>query len=203
MWLLDGEPAPSDSTITRFMRGHLAEVIEDLFYQFVAKLCEIGEVKFRNLFVDGTKIEAYANKYTFVWKKGCGKGKISTFFSPLSDTYSRDNLHSTHRKPHTLCSVFLLCTHVHVSECRMRIHIFGVLIDDTAGIIEEIEDTCHDPRVVAILDLSNGGVCRLEVLILCHAKIPPLLRRLTQHFLQRRRNGCQARRNSISTVILR
>lgn len=61
MWLLDGEPAPSDSTITRFMRGHLAEVIEDLFYQFVAKLCEIGEVKFRNLFVDGTKTEAYAN----------------------------------------------------------------------------------------------------------------------------------------------
>lgn len=56
MWLLDGEPAPSDSTITRFMRGHLAEVIEDLFYQFVAKICEIGEVKFRNLFVDGTKI---------------------------------------------------------------------------------------------------------------------------------------------------
>ena len=73
MWLLDGEPAPSDSTITRFMRGHLAEVIEDLFYQFVAKLCEIGEVKFRNLFVDGTKIEAYANKYTFVWKKAVEK----------------------------------------------------------------------------------------------------------------------------------
>ncbi len=43
MWLLDGEPAPSDSTISRFMRGHLAEVLEDLFYQFVAKLCEMGE----------------------------------------------------------------------------------------------------------------------------------------------------------------
>ena len=28
----------------------------------------MGEIKFKNLFVDGTKIEAYANKYTFVWK---------------------------------------------------------------------------------------------------------------------------------------
>lgn len=53
----------------------------------------------------------------------------------------------------------------------MRIHIFGILINDTACVIEKIEDTCHDLRVVAILDLSNGGACRLEVLILCHAKI--------------------------------
>ena len=65
MWLLDGEPAPSDSTITRFQRDHLANVLEDLFYQFVEKLHEMGEVKFKNLFVDGTKIEANANKYTF------------------------------------------------------------------------------------------------------------------------------------------
>ena len=69
MWLLNGEPAPSDSMITRFTRGHLGEAIEGLFYQFVEKLYEMGEVKFQNLFVDGTKIEAYANKYTFVWKK--------------------------------------------------------------------------------------------------------------------------------------
>ena len=33
----------------------------------------MGEVKFKNLFVDGTKIEAYANKYTFVWKKAVEK----------------------------------------------------------------------------------------------------------------------------------
>ena len=73
MWLLNGEPAPSDSTIARFMRGHLADVIENLFYQFVGILYEMGEVKFKNLFVDGTKIEAYANKYTFVWKKAVEK----------------------------------------------------------------------------------------------------------------------------------
>lgn len=93
MWLLDGEPAPSDSTISRFMRGHLAEVIEDLFYQFVAKLCEMGEVKFKNLFVDGTKIEAYANKYTFVWKKAVEKNlakldkKIESVLPVIAERY--------------------------------------------------------------------------------------------------------------------
>ncbi len=76
MWLLNGEPAPSDSMILRFQRGHLAEVIEGLFYQFVEKLYEMGEVKFNNLFVDGTKIEAYANKYTFVWKSAVEKNLV-------------------------------------------------------------------------------------------------------------------------------
>ena len=60
MWLLNGEPKPSASTIVRFQRGHLAEAIEGLFYQFVEKLYEMDEIKFKNLFVDGTKIEAYA-----------------------------------------------------------------------------------------------------------------------------------------------
>ena len=55
MWLLNGEPTPSDSTITRFMRGHLAEVIEDLHYQFIEMLYEMEELKFKNLFVGGTE----------------------------------------------------------------------------------------------------------------------------------------------------
>ena len=93
MWLLGGEPAPSDSMITRFMRGHLAEVIEALFYQFVEKLYEMGEVKFKNLFVDGTKIEAYANKYTFVWQKAVEKRletlnkKIETVLPVIAERY--------------------------------------------------------------------------------------------------------------------
>ena len=94
MWLLNGEPAPSDSTITRFQRGHLAEAIEGLFYQFVSKLYEMGEIKFKNLFVDGTKIEAYANKYTFVWKSAIEKNlaklekKISSLLPVISERYN-------------------------------------------------------------------------------------------------------------------
>ena len=73
MWLLNGEPAPSHATISRFQDERLSEVMEGLFYQVIEKLYEMGEVKFQNLFVDGTKIEANANKYTFVWKKAIEK----------------------------------------------------------------------------------------------------------------------------------
>ena len=47
--------------------------IEDLFYQLVAKLGEMNEIAYGNLFIDGTKIEANANRYTFVWKKSTEK----------------------------------------------------------------------------------------------------------------------------------
>ena len=93
MWLLNGEPTPSHATISRFEDKKISEAIEGLFYQFVNKLCEMGEVKFKNLFVDGTKIEAYANKYTFVWKSAVEKNlvklekKISVLLSVLCERY--------------------------------------------------------------------------------------------------------------------
>jgi len=76
MWLLDGEPVPDHSTISRFRKERLGSVMEGLFYQLVQKLCELGEVKYENVFTDGTKIEANANRYTFVWKKAVEKNEV-------------------------------------------------------------------------------------------------------------------------------
>jgi len=36
-------------------------------------LYKIGEISGDVIFIDGTKIEAYANKYTFIWKKSVTK----------------------------------------------------------------------------------------------------------------------------------
>lgn len=69
MWILQSESVPDHSTIARFQNERLTPVIEDLFYQLVERLIDLGEVSYRNVFVDGTKIEANANKYTFVWAK--------------------------------------------------------------------------------------------------------------------------------------
>lgn len=75
MWILNGEPVPDHTTIARFQNEKLTGAIEDLFYQFVEKLIEMGEVTYRSVFVDGTKIEANANKYTFVWAKAVEKNR--------------------------------------------------------------------------------------------------------------------------------
>jgi len=53
----------------------------------------MGEIKFEHLFVDGTKIEANANKYSFVWKKSTTKyetrpyGKLAKLMPELSSKY--------------------------------------------------------------------------------------------------------------------
>ena len=69
MWILGGKPAPDHTRISRFLQRISGEILEDLFYQVVHLLHEDGEIAYEHLFVDGTKIEANANRYTFVWRK--------------------------------------------------------------------------------------------------------------------------------------
>ena len=68
MWLLEDGKAPDHSTLARFRTGRCSGIIEDLFYQFVRKLEEMGEVDHRTVFIDGTKLESCAGRYTFVWR---------------------------------------------------------------------------------------------------------------------------------------
>ena len=79
MWLLAGQKAPDHSTIARFRTGFLADACEDLFYQMVKRLKNAGELSKETVFIDGTKLEACANKYTFVWKKSVGKWETKMF----------------------------------------------------------------------------------------------------------------------------
>ncbi len=93
MWLLGDEPAPDHDALNRFRGKQLTSVIEELFYELVKKLAEMGEIKYEHLFVDGTKIEANANKYTFVWKKSVCKHqarlekKTAEYLTGLCDRY--------------------------------------------------------------------------------------------------------------------
>lgn len=72
MYLLNGYDAPDHSTIARF-RKKQKELISDFFLCVVKYLKQKGEFTGENLFIDGTKIEAAANWYTFVWKKATEK----------------------------------------------------------------------------------------------------------------------------------
>lgn len=78
-YLLDGQSAPDHNTISRFRKDHLrGDVLDDLFLQFMKKLRDAGEISLSEVFIDGTKIEANANKYTFVFRKS-----TETFYRKL------------------------------------------------------------------------------------------------------------------------
>ena len=76
MYLLDGAPVPDHSTIARFISMHLSQCSKQIMSQVGTILLELGEISGENIFVDGTKIESAANKYTFVWKKAVSKNMV-------------------------------------------------------------------------------------------------------------------------------
>jgi transposase len=66
MWL-SGMNKPDHNTINRFRSERLKDVLKQVFGQIVSLLAEEGLLSLKELYVDGTKIEANANRYTFVW----------------------------------------------------------------------------------------------------------------------------------------
>jgi len=74
MWL-SGNSHPDFHTINRFRGVVVKETITEIFAAVLLILVEGGYVKLENYFVDGTKVEANASKYSFVWAKNTKRYK--------------------------------------------------------------------------------------------------------------------------------
>ena len=74
MWL-SGMEQPDHNTINRFRTDRLNGVIKKVFTQVVLMMANSGHVDLQKVYTDGTKIEANANRYTFVWGKAIKTSK--------------------------------------------------------------------------------------------------------------------------------
>ncbi len=74
MWL-SGQSKPDHNTINDFRGKRLQHHLKKIFHQVVVLLAEEGVLSLKDIFVDGTKIEANANRYTFVWGKSIKTSK--------------------------------------------------------------------------------------------------------------------------------
>lgn len=73
-WLSGGN-RPDFRTINRFRSSRLKGALHEVFASLIEILSEAKLVRLQDYFLDGTKIEANANKYSFVWKKAVEKNK--------------------------------------------------------------------------------------------------------------------------------
>jgi len=81
IWLTKGKK-PQRDAFYDYKKDKLTEpVLEDLHYQFLRRLEKEGLITLDALFQDGTKLEANANRYTFVWR-----GSINYHLAGLLDT---------------------------------------------------------------------------------------------------------------------
>jgi transposase len=74
MWL-SAMSTPDHNTINRFRSDRLKDVLQQIFTQVVQLLVGEGLLNIKELYVDGTRIEANANRYTFVWGKAIKTNK--------------------------------------------------------------------------------------------------------------------------------
>ena len=64
-----GSACQDHAAFARFRTGRCTEAAEKLFYQYVKLLEEQEETNHETVFVDGTKMESRAGRYTFLWRK--------------------------------------------------------------------------------------------------------------------------------------
>ena len=90
IWLAKGQKPKRDAFYEFKGEKLTGEVLDDLNYQFLRRLKKEGLITLEALYIDGTKIEANANRYTFVWR-----GSINYHLAGLLDTidalYTRYN----------------------------------------------------------------------------------------------------------------
>jgi transposase len=68
MWI-SGRSQPNFRTINEFRSSRMRGAVDEVFAAVMEYLVEQGYVKLENYFLDGTKIEANANKHKVVWEK--------------------------------------------------------------------------------------------------------------------------------------
>lgn len=94
MYLLENSSVPDHATFARFRSLHFAPCSQRIMAEMSNFLYDIGEINRDAIFIDGTKIEACANKYTFVWKKAVTKNqsklllKLADFVAECEELYA-------------------------------------------------------------------------------------------------------------------
>ena len=112
IWLAAQE-RPDFVTINRF-RNRVKKEINNIFTQVVLVLADKGFITLDVEYIDGTKIESKANKYTFVWRKTVEKNraklqeKIRVLLGQIDDAVAQDKAAETDKvdfTPETLTSL--------------------------------------------------------------------------------------------------
>ena len=131
MYLLEGMPAPDHATIARFISLHFSACAKVLLAQMSDLLYLLGEISGKTIFIDGTKIESAANKYTFVWKRAITKNqarlytKLSSFVAECEELYGIRTVYQDQISIHTLKRLKKQLCRIKVQEGIVFVHGIG------------------------------------------------------------------------------
>ena len=78
MYLIEGMAAPSHTLINNVM-NEIKEKLDSLLLEINLEIIKREDIDLDRIYIDGTKIEADANKYTFKWRKSIEKHRIKLY----------------------------------------------------------------------------------------------------------------------------
>lgn len=90
IWLTKGLKPQRDAFYDFINQKLTDEILDDLHYQFLRQLQKEGLITLEALFIDGTKMEANANRYTFVWR-GSINYHLAGLLDSIDSLYTRYN----------------------------------------------------------------------------------------------------------------
>ncbi len=159
MYLLEGLPTPDHATIARFISIHLSACAKELMSKTDGILLGIGEISGENIFIDGTKIESAANKYTFVWKKAVTKNcaklleKAAVLVAECEEQYGVRIVYGNEISLHTLKRLRKAIYRIKKSESVEFVHGIGKkksglqknaeLLDEYLNRLKDYTDKLH------------------------------------------------------------
>ncbi|HEM3636818.1 TPA: transposase, partial [Streptococcus suis] len=150
-------------TINSFRAStHANQLIKTAFIYFTLLLRENGLIEDEALFIDGTKVEADANKYSFTWKKAVERYEdaLNGNISALYDKLIQEGVNTALSKEECLTSEGL-----------------NQLLQETEQVLDEVENAIsQEPKVI-----KGGSVNRQK-----RRRIKKLKRKLKEDFLVRK-----------------
>ncbi len=96
MWLLQGYRVATHMTVGRFIKRLDRKILDNLFSQLMRAIAKRDSINFNEVFIDGTKLEAQANRYTFRWKNSVTKhlqkrlGKLEALRTGVAEATGAD-----------------------------------------------------------------------------------------------------------------
>ncbi|OIJ11841.1 DDE transposase [Anaerobacillus alkalilacustris] len=162
MWLAQGYE-PSYRTINRFrVQPEVKELIRQCFVQFRCQLIEEKLIDQEAIFIDGTKVEANANKFTFVWKKSIEK-------------YHQGLIEKSNQLYNELLEKEIMPEIERESEEQLT-------LEELAQVVQKVEDviTNYDKKIESSADVAERKALRSE------RKYPKQVRKHLIDFIERK-----------------
>lgn len=162
MWLAQGYE-PSYRTINRFrVHPEVQELLRQCFVQFRCQLVKEKLIDDEAIFIDGTKIEANANKFTFVWRKAVEK-------------YSAALVEKSNQMYDELLEKEI------IPEIE-RENLVELSIQELAEVVEKLDEKVeeYDKKIEASEDVNERKQLRSE------RKVPKQYRKQFQDFVERK-----------------